>query len=136
MPRAGSKNRFWPRSAGVSAITEPATIQIWGAFAFSESYGNTYGAVQKGYLYYTCPKGSERVCLNEWADLKAMAGKDEPVGFGDRYRDKTTKLRKATEKPASPDPYPLNVGVVAMGKYAGVTYPELTKALRDAIKIK
>jgi hypothetical protein len=116
------------------AETEPTTIQIWGAFALSGApgTGNTYGSVQSGYLYYTCPKGRESVCLGEWGDLKSVAGTGEVVGFGDRYGKSTTRVRKADEKPASPDQYPLNTGVVRMGHYAGVTYPELAKALRDA----
>ena len=115
--------------------TEPTAVQIWGAFALSGApfTGNTYGSVQTGYVYYTCPKGRDSVCLAEWADLKSVAGKGEVIGFGDRYGKTTTRVRKTDEKPASPDLYPINSGVVRMGHYAGVTYPELAKALRDAI---
>ena len=116
--------------------TEPLTIQIWGAFAFSGGIGNgnTYGPVAKGYLYYSCPKGREGVCLSEWADLKALAGKDEVIGFGDRYRTAPGRLRKADEPAASPDPYPINIGVVKMGHPGGGAYPDLVKALHDAMK--
>lgn len=118
--------------------TEPTTIQIWGVFALSGApyTGNTYGNVQTGYLYYSCPKGRDTVCLSEWADLKSVSGKGEIVGFGDRYGKATTRVRNAGEKPASPDTYPINAGVVRMGHYAGVTYPDLAKALRDAINKK
>ncbi len=116
--------------------TEPTAIQIWGAFALSGApfTGNTYGAVQTGYLYYTCPKGRDSVCLSEWADLRSVAGKGEVIGFGDRYAKTTTRIRAAGEKVSAPDIYPINSGVVRMGHYAGVTYPELAKALRDAMK--
>ena len=118
--------------------TEPTTIQIWGAFALSTApfTGNTYQPVQTGYLYYTCPKGRDAACLNEWADLRRVAGKDQVIGFGDRYGKTTTRVRKADEKPASPDTYPLNMGLVKMGHYAGVTYPDIEKALKDAVRRK
>jgi hypothetical protein len=118
--------------------TEPTTIQIWGAFALSGApfTGNTYGSVQTGYLYYSCPKGRDSVCLSEWGDLKSVAGTGQIVGFGDRYGKTATRVRKADEKPASPDQYPINTGVVRMGHYAGVTYPELAKALSNAVARK
>jgi hypothetical protein len=118
--------------------TEPAAIQIWGAFALSTApyTGNTYNAVQKGYLYYTCPKGKDSTCLAEWSDMKKMAGKGEVIGFGNRYGDTVTRVRPATEKVASPDVYPINIGLVKMGHYAGVTYPEIEKALKAALARK
>ena len=99
-------------------------VQIWGAFALSTApgSGNTYQPPQKGYLYYTCPAGKDATCLAEWSDLKKLAGKGEIVGFGDRYGKTTTRVRPAAEKVASPDVYPINIGLVKMGHYAGVTY--------------
>ena len=118
--------------------TEPTSVQIWGAFALATApfTGNTYRPVETGYLYYTCPKGRDSACLNEWADLKSLAGKNQVIGFGDRYGKLTTRVRKADEKPASPDIYPLNIGLVKMGHYAGVTYPDIEKALKDAMRRK
>ena len=117
--------------------TEPTAIQIWGVFALSTApfTGNTYQAVQKGYLYYTCPKGKDSTCLAEWFDMRKMAGKGEIIGFGDRYGKTTTRVRPATEKAAAPDVYPINIGLVKMGHYPVGTppYPDLTKALRAAV---
>lgn len=117
--------------------TEPTAIQIWGAFALSTpTMGNNYGAVQKGYLYYNCPKGKDSTCLAEWFDMKARAGKGEVIGFGNRYGNTVTRVRPTTEKVAAPDVYPINIGLAKMGQYAGVTYPELEKALKDALARK
>jgi hypothetical protein len=92
----------------------PQRIQIWGAFALSDQKsGSTYGPAQRGYLYYSCPAGRETVCRKEWEDLKAVAGKDTGVGFGARYKD-TGRIRKADEKPAAPDAYPIERGVVRL----------------------
>jgi hypothetical protein len=92
----------------------PQRIQIWGAFALSDGKaGSNYGAAEKGYLYYSCPAGQETVCRKEWEDLKTVAGKDTGVGFGERFKE-TGRIRKAADKPASPDAYPIARGVVRL----------------------
>ena len=94
--------------------TAPQRIQIWGAFALSDrKSGSTYGPAERGYLYYTCPAGQETVCRKEWNDLKAVAGKDIGVGFGQRYKD-TGRIRQGDDKPESPDLYPIDRGVVRL----------------------
>ena len=111
-------------SVGVYAVIEkivlepsdaaPQRIQVWGAFALADQKsGSAYGPAQRGYLYYTCPSGQETTCRKEWEDLKAAAGKNTGVGFGARYRD-TGRIRKTDEKPASPDTYPIERGVVRL----------------------
>lgn len=96
------------------ADAAPQRIQIWGAFALSDQKsGSNYGPAQRGYLYYACPSGQETVCRREWEDLKAVAGKDTGVGFGARYKD-TGRIRKAAEKPALPDVYPIERGVMRL----------------------
>lgn len=92
----------------------PERIQIWGAFALSDrKSGSTYGPAQRGYLYYSCPAGRETTCRREWEDLKTVAGKDTGVGFGGRYKE-TGRIRKADETPASPDVYPIEMGIVRL----------------------
>lgn len=96
------------------ADTAPQRIQIWGAFALSEGErGSNYGPAQRGYLYYSCPAGQEAICRREWDDLTAVAGKDNGVGFGARYKP-TGRIRKADDKPASPDAYPIERGVMRL----------------------
>jgi hypothetical protein len=95
--------------------TEPQRIQVWGAFALSDRRSaDTYQPAQSGYLYYTCPAGQATVCRNEWADIKSVAGKGLGIGFGGRYAP-TGRVRKADEKPATPDVYPIRMGVIRMG---------------------
>ena len=90
----------------------PARVQIWGAFSFADTKnGSAYGPAQRGYLYYSCPSGQESICRKEWTDLKSVAGKSTAVGFGNRYKP-TGRVRKADEKAASPDPYPIQMGVI------------------------
>jgi hypothetical protein len=139
--------------------TEPTSAQIFGVFSFAvprakdfsqpwppgsfgtPNTGDVYAAVQKGYVYYTCPKGKEATCAAEWTDLKSLAGKGEVVGFGTRWA-MTGRVRLATEVPTSPDVWPLNMGVVKMGNYrpTGNTnrsqYPDLIAALEAASKSK
>jgi hypothetical protein len=96
------------------AESAPQRIQIWGAFALSDGKsGSNYGTAQRGYLYYECPAGQVAVCRKEWTDLQNVAGKDTGVGFGARYKA-TGRIRKADEKPATPDLYPIERGVVRL----------------------
>jgi hypothetical protein len=90
----------------------PQRIQIWGAFALAQpDHPDDYGAAQRGYLYFTCPQGQAEVCRSEWSDVQSVAGKATGIGFGAR-RLNNGRVRKADEKPASPDEYPIRMGVV------------------------
>jgi hypothetical protein len=114
----------------------PERAQIWGAFAvYQQGDGSTYQAPQRGYLYYTCPQGNEAVCRKEWADLKSVAGKETGVGFGRRW-DPVGRVRKADEKPASPDPYPIQMGVLKVEKASdrGAQTLQTIEGLRQALK--
>ena len=113
----------------------PQRIQIWGAFAMAEGRGSTYGPVQRGYLYYTCPSGQEAVCRKEWADLKSVAGKGTAVGLGMRYKP-TGRVRKADEQIASPDPYPIQMGVILVENAAdrGSDTMKVIDGLKTAVK--
>lgn len=92
--------------------TAPERIQIWGAFALARKEDrDTYDSAQRGYLYFSCKPGKEEICRKEWADLKAIAGTSQVVGFGGRFLP-LPRVRKAEEKVANPDEYPLNFGVV------------------------
>ncbi len=113
----------------------PERIQIWGAFALAEGRGSTYGSAQRGYLYFTCPAGQEAVCRKEWADLKSVAGKGTAIGIGMRYKP-TGRVRKADEKVASPDPYPIQMGVVVVDNAAdrGSDTMKVIDSLKTAVK--
>jgi hypothetical protein len=99
--------------------TAPERIQVWGAFALaSKTDRSTYESAQRGYLYFSCQPGKADVCRKEWADLKAIAGTDQIIGFGGRTLSRP-RLRKAEDKVAEPDEYPLNFGVVKVGDRRG-----------------
>jgi hypothetical protein len=96
--------------------TAPTRIQVWGAFALSDGQrGSNYKPAEKGYMYFTCEPGRESICRNEWADIKSVAGKDAGIGWGYRYSP-VGRIRKADEKPAAPDVYPIHDGVVRVEK--------------------
>jgi hypothetical protein len=93
--------------------TAPERIQIWGAFALAtKDNRNNYDPAQRGYLYYSLKPGKEEVCRKEWTDLNAVAGTGQIVGFGGRSQP--ARLRKAADKPADPDVYPVDHGVTRM----------------------
>jgi hypothetical protein len=114
----------------------PERIQIWGAFALADQKnGSNYESAQRGYLYYTCPSGQEAVCRKEWSDLKSVAGKSTGIGFGQRYKP-NGRIRKADEKVASPDPYPIQMGVVKVENASdrGAETMKVIDELRTALK--
>ena len=116
--------------------TAPERIQLWGGFALADGNSpSSYGPAQRGYLYYTCPPGKESICRKEWADLKSVAGKGTGVGFGHRYSP-TGRVRKADEKASSPDPYPIQMGVVRVENASdrGAETLQVIDRIRQALK--
>ena len=104
--------------------TAPDRIQIWGAFALATKEDrNNYDPAQRGYLYFSVRPGKEEVCRKEWADLKATAGTGQIIGFGGR-NNQPARLRKADEKPADPDAYPVGYGLIRMSD-RGSEYPPI-----------
>jgi hypothetical protein len=131
---------------GVYAVVDKVTlepsdaaaerVQIWGAFAMADDKpGSTYGPAERGYLYYSCPAGQESVCRKEWSDIKSVAGKSTAIGFGQRYKPRG-RVRKADDKPASPDLYPIQMGVVRVESDSdrGSETMKVIDGLRAALK--
>jgi hypothetical protein len=80
---------------------DPERIQVWGTFVIAEGErGNNYRSPEKGYLYFKLPEKKAEVAQKEWADLKAMAGKNEVVGFSSRY-GAPAKVREALDAKVS-----------------------------------
>jgi hypothetical protein len=119
------------------AVVEPSSgppqrIQIWGAFALARTDNpDDYGAAERGYLYFSCPQGQTEVCRSEWADVQSAAGKAIGIGFGAR-RLNNGRVRKADEQPASPDPYPIHMGVVRVTGRPGQN--EVVAKLKAALR--
>jgi hypothetical protein len=110
--------------------TSPQRVQVWGAFAVAKKTNpNDYEPAQRGYLYYTLTPGKEELCKREWNDLKSVAGTGQPVAFGVRWAAKD-RLRKAADKPESPDVYTIGSGVVKIGSEHRL-YNELKDAIRS-----
>jgi hypothetical protein len=95
---------------------QPERIQIWGGFALAEGRGDIYTPAQRGYMYFTVKPGEEEVTRREWNDLKSLAGGDQFVAFGVRWKSKGT-IREATAKPQKPDVYPIGMGVTKIKKH-------------------
>ena len=95
---------------------KPDRIQIWGGFALAEGRGDTYAKAKPGYMYFSVKPGEEEITRKEWNDLKSMAGKDEYVAFGARYKPRGT-VRAADAKPETPDVYPTGFGLTKVKKH-------------------
>ena len=72
-------------------------------------------------------------CANhpDAADLKAVAGTGQGVGFGRRYQPKG-RVRKANEKPENPDSYPIGFGMQKMGSMHN--QPGIIAQLKQALQ--
>jgi len=106
----------------------PKTIQVWGVFSMAKPNDrNDYLPPARGYLYFKLAHYNQETARKEWADLKAVAGTGQIVGFGGRD-DPPARLRKADERPENPDFYSTNIG---LQKVSGSTdYPPV-RALAD-----
>lgn len=92
----------------------PARIQVWGAFVQAVPRDpDAYGPPERGYLYFELRPGKEDICRREWADLKRVAGTRQVIGFGSR-REAKERVRKATERPESPDAHPVSFGMTRL----------------------
>lgn len=149
---------FEPDEAGARRV------QVWGAFTYTQPAETALNVavsprVERGYLYFALPDGASpgdvRLVRREWADLKAVAGRDQAVGFGawDRAgtfnqsrsagdavfvpkpvngQPSSLRVRPATEIPSNPAPYQTNVGVVKLS--ASGNHASLVGQLRTALK--
>ena len=99
-------------------VTEPSEgtpqrVTVWGVFALAEGRsGDEYAEPVYGYLHYSADEKPD-AARREWADLKSVAGTGQAVAFGSRYKEKG-RVRTATEKPGTPDAYPVAMGVTKL----------------------
>ena len=93
------------------STSEPATIQVWGVFSVAQTGNpNDYQPAARGYLYYRLPSRAD-LARREWADLQGVAGTGDIVAFGSRWEG-VPRVRQLNDKPANPDPYTLNTGLM------------------------
>ena len=147
----------------------PERIQVWGAFEYVDgaSPSVTVSAAKRGYLYFRLPTGADGatnrsqvdVIRSEWADLKAVAGTGQAIGFGrwgyigafpglqpDTRSNRPPyilerghgnpqtdlRVRPASEAPGSPALYQTNAGIVKLRE--GGSHAAIVKQLQDALK--
>jgi hypothetical protein len=88
----------------------PQTIQVFGVFSLATPENpNDYRAPARGYLYFKIA-GEEALARREWSDLKAVAGTQQIVGFGNR-RQLQPRLRTEGQAPDAPDAYTTGMGL-------------------------
>ena len=146
-------------------------IQVWGAFAYvdlASPNGIATSRAQRGYLYFRVRSDIEgftsakQIELNrrEWADLKAIAGTGQAIGFGSwgyiggfgvldpgtvaarpsfLYESKPSggaladlRVRPASERPANPATYQTEIGIVKLSENGN--HKAIVAQLRDALK--
>jgi hypothetical protein len=147
----------------------PERIQVWGAFAYVDGIageGLTVSAAKRGYLYFRLPTSAdgfsnqlqEVAIKKEWADLKAVAGTGQAIGFGQwgyiggfgglrpdmrsnmppyilerapGNPQTDLRVRPASEPPVSPALYQTSTGIVRLPE-AG-SHAAIVRQLKDAL---
>jgi hypothetical protein len=138
----------------------PERIQVWGAFAYVDGFrgSGAVSAAARGYMYFRLPDSGADVVRTEWADLKAVAGTGQAIGFGrwgyiggfqslrpDQWPSSPSmiwyavpqggewndlRVRPASEPPASPGVYQTNAGIVRLSE---ASHAAVIKKLREAL---
>jgi len=122
----------------------PERVQVWGAFAYADgaTFAGSASQVRRGYLYFKLPDAGDPMLAparKEWADLKAVAGTGQAIGFGqwaylggfsqldpgarssgilEMYPGKRVetdlRVRPASETPSAPTTYQTDSGIVKL----------------------
>ena len=140
----------------------PERIQVWGAFAYVDgagAQGLTVSPAKRGYMYFRMDPSKADIIKKEWADLKAVAGTGQAIGFGQWFyiggfgalRPDTRssqppyvlevapgnpltdlRARPASEAPANAALYQTNAGIVKLSETGG--HAAIVAQLKDALK--
>ena len=140
----------------------PERIQVWGAFAYVDQgsgQGLTVSPAKRGYMYFRMDPSQADAIKKEWADLKAVAGTGQAIGFGrwgyigafpglqpdtrtssppyilERAPNNPVtdlRVRPASETPANAALYQTNAGIVKLSDSGG--HATIVKQLKDALK--
>ena len=141
-------------------------IQIWGAFGYINCCGGV-SKVARGYVYFRVPAEDgvsdpvlkATLVRREWADLKAVAGTGQAIGFSVPLPMRTSvltpvsertgssylvefapansatadyRVRPASEPPVSPAEYRTDTGIVRLSPDG--TRASLVKQLQEALR--
>ena len=145
----------------------PERVQVWGAFAFVEGGVTTPGATsmpRRGYLYFKLPSGNRQLAAKaEWADLKAVAGTGQAIGFGNwglignfsgldsrsagsngfpyflelfpgGGSQTDVRVRPASEPPINPAVYSTNAGIVKLADQG--SHAAIVKQLKEVLQAR
>lgn len=139
-PASPSQDPYRTEYIGIYGIVEkvafepneesPQRIRIWGAFTVPAPMSSFQRMpVQRGFLYFAMVPAIEAAMRKEWAEIRAVAGTGQGIGFG-RYwvngdgpnGNPHTALNvqvHSDSEVAAPEPYPagLSSGVVRMDKH-------------------
>jgi hypothetical protein len=140
-----------------------ARVRVYGAFMYVNGGVNQPTATSRagrGYMYFALPPaGTDTAATTrvrrEWADMKAVAGTGQAIGFGNWFyfgqfesfspsgtngpqvlaqggNDATMmRVRLASETPSAPMPYVTNVGLV---KLTEASHAAVIRQLREALR--
>jgi len=137
-------------------------IQVWGAFAYVEggsAQGLTVSPAKRGYMYFRMDPAKADIITKEWADLKAVAGSGQAIGFGQWFyiggfgalqpdtrsgmppyilehnpsnQPTDLRVRPGSEAPARPALYQTNAGIVKLSETG--SHATIVQQLKDALK--
>lgn len=102
---------FFPDAATATSV------RIEGAF-FSYQTGGSYGAPACGYMYFSCPAGSEKMCRMQWTEIKNAIGQPSCQGFGPQSTVSKATLRSLGTPLGTPDLWDLGIGITP-GQFVG-----------------
>ena len=109
----------------------PTRVQIWGTFALLNGSKAGYGEPMRRYLYYTAAPGKEAECRKEWAKLKKLLAERHLISYGMCGQPEVAdQLRKPSEKPEAPTPFPLVEAGFANADNMSTQYPSLQPLLK------
>jgi len=132
---------------------KPERIHIWGAFALVDQtppISLTTSKAARGHLYFSLPlqptpQETLQVIRREWADLKALAGTGQAVGFGtwryvgrvDTSEDSTSttsplRVLLPSEPAGRPMLYQTESGLIRLN--AQGSYAAIVSQLQDALR--
>ncbi len=131
------------------SASAPDMVRIDGIFVIPVpwSSGAYMEAPQRGYLYFRLLPGMERRTQKDWAELQAVAGTGQVVGFADywapnpndRYGNPHHSLEVRVHKDgenASPDVYPLpnRKGIVTTADKDEPEFDEIAERLQRTLR--
>jgi len=125
----------------------PDRIRIWGVFVVPVPLSSgQYKPPQRGYVYFRIDPGLKRA-EEEWAGLKAIAGTDQVIGFGQYWVNNTAdptgnphhslEVRVYNEgEEGIPSVYPLphKRGIVRNGDESDLKFDNIVNQLRNAAR--